>query len=480
MFLEEIVHNLYIEDRNFECKARLSHDNTMGWLKTVAGFANAEGGVLFIGVEDKSNKLIGFTRSDADKERNYFNNVLNEHIFPRPAMEIDFLRYRNNGQELFVIRIHIKESPVKPVILKYDNIPSIYIRREGFTGGATYEEIIEMSLHSQKAQFDTQMSDIPYDRKDFTKLFDFFRAHNDGKELTDKSLASLGFFDQTGLLKNGAVLFRDGYQEGKTDIQCSVFSGFTRGSERIITINRFSGNLTESIEYALSFLNQRMNHSIIKTDNSHINIDSYPGRALFEGIINALVHRDYFLDGTQIQIDMFKDRLEISSPGSFYQGSKMEKRYDLSSIISKRRNELICGIFVKCNVMEAAGTGFDKIMEDYADADESHKPFIFSESDHFTLVLPDMTWENGIGSDPESELEYLPVPDGTGYDAKVLAFCYTGARTAREIADAIGLSYSTYFRKKILENLVQNGYLLKNSESRTHYFITNRNLVHRM
>ena len=68
------------------------------------------------------------------------------------------------------------------------------------------------------------------------------------------------------------------------------------------------------------------------------------------------------MDGTQIQVDMFKDRLEISSPGSFYRGEKLGKTYELSGIISKRRKALIASVLVSCNVMEAAGTGFDKIV----------------------------------------------------------------------------------------------------------------------
>lgn len=100
-------------------------------------------------------------------------------------------------------------------------------------------------------------------------------------------------------------------------------------------------------------------------------------RTLFEGVVNAVAYRDYYLDGTQIQIDMFKDRLEISSPGGFYRGEKIGKTYDLSGVISKRRNELISNVLVACNVMEAAGTGFDKIMEEYANADDTHKPYIF-------------------------------------------------------------------------------------------------------
>ena len=94
----------------------------------------------------------------------------------------------------------------------------------------------------------------------------------------------------------------------------------------------------------LDFVRQRMNHSIIKTDDGRINIDAYPQRALFEGIINAVAHRDYYFDGTQIQVDIFKDRLEITSPGSFFQHETVKKTYELSSLISKRRNELFLAL----------------------------------------------------------------------------------------------------------------------------------------
>lgn len=147
--------------------------------------------------------------------------------------------------------------------------------------------------------------------------------------------------------------------------------------------------------------------------NKRFNLDSYPTHALFEGVVNAVAHRDYYLDGTQIQIDMFKDRLEISSPGGFYRGEKIGKTYDLSGVISKRRNELISNVLVACNVMEAAGTGFDKIMEEYASADEAHKPYIYSTSDHFTLVLPDLTFEEGVLDATITILTFIPVPNGT-------------------------------------------------------------------
>ena len=93
MYLEEIVENIQLENDKFECKSMLNREDVVGWLKTIAGFANAGGGDFYIGVEDKTNKLIGFERVGADNERNYFNNQVNEHLVPRPQMTISFLRY---------------------------------------------------------------------------------------------------------------------------------------------------------------------------------------------------------------------------------------------------------------------------------------------------------------------------------------------------------------------------------------------------
>jgi predicted HTH transcriptional regulator len=477
VFLEEIIKGNGFENREVECKQILNRDDIEGWIKTIAGFANAEGGTMYIGVDDKTNKLIGFDRKQADNERNYFNNQVNEHLSPRPPYRIDFISYKVRDKELFIIAVKVEKSPVRPVIVKFKNVPSIYMRREGFTNGATYEEIIDMSIKSQNTSFDTLMSEHIYKRDDFSKLFKFHEEHSKGKKLTDKALTSLGFFDENKKLANGAVMFSDDYSDSKTEVMCSAFSGFNKGSERIVTVNKFSGCLTDTIEYMQDFVTQRMNHTMVKESSSRVNIDAYPARALFEGIINAVAHRDYFLDGTQIQVDMFRDRLEISSPGSFFQSTKIEKTYDLSSIMSKRRNELICGILVSCNVMEAAGTGFDKIVEDYSKADEKHRPYIYSTSDHFTLVLPDLTYDGGVEAEPTENLIYVPVPNGSKYDERILSFCYNNAKTASEISEYLGMSDSSYFRRKVLNNLVENDYLIMSGEGRTKYYKTNQDNV---
>ena len=311
------------------------------------------------------------------------------------------------------------------------------MRRDGFTNGATYEEIIEMSVKSKNTQYDILDSDVRYEPAKISMLRAFYAEHNEGKELKEKALQSMGFYNEEGFLSNGAVLFLDDYSGKKTEVQCSVFSGFNKGSERIVTINRFNGNITSAIRYMMDFVNQRMNHSMIKLGDTRKNID--------------------------------QDRLEISSPGGFYRGEKLGKTYDLTGIISKRRNELISGVLVACNVMEAAGTGFDKIAEEYSQADEAHRPYICSSSDHFTLVLPDLTYAEGVEDDSAPALIFVPVPGGTELDGKVLSFCYNQAHKVSEIAE--------YLRKQVLGNLEANGYLEKSKVSRAMFYKTNRDMA---
>lgn len=69
MYLEELIGDITLESELLECKSRLNRNDIVGWLKSIAGFANAGGGEFYIGVEDKTNKLIGFERKEADNER---------------------------------------------------------------------------------------------------------------------------------------------------------------------------------------------------------------------------------------------------------------------------------------------------------------------------------------------------------------------------------------------------------------------------
>ena len=148
MYLKDIFNNYITEDMQYECKARLNKDDVIGWLKTIDGFANSKGGVLFIGVEDKSYKLIGFESDEIDKEKLYFYHTLKEHFDVLPQITTNAISYVINDKTRYILKIDILESDVKPIIFTYQGLPCIFKRRDGYTSAATSEEIISMSVNN--------------------------------------------------------------------------------------------------------------------------------------------------------------------------------------------------------------------------------------------------------------------------------------------------------------------------------------------
>ena len=190
MELKDIEPNYRLENKNYECKARLDRDHTIGWLKTIDGFANACGGVLFIGVEDGTNQLIGFESEEADKERLYFYHEIKDHFDISPLITTEIIPYAIKNKERYLLKITIGESDRKPLMLKYQGMPQVYIRRDGYTNAASSEEMLQMLLSGKKPQFDQGPTNILFDPKDFTKLYAFYQE-NTGKELKEKELTIL-------------------------------------------------------------------------------------------------------------------------------------------------------------------------------------------------------------------------------------------------------------------------------------------------
>lgn len=466
MVLSDIERTASLEGLTMEIKARLNRKDPEGWLKTVSGFANAQGGVFYLGVDDETGRLDGFTRKEADDERNYFNNQVNQLVYPRPFLRFSFLPYQAGAQERVVIKVQVPESESKPVLCKHKGLPVIYMRRDGFTNGATPEEIRLMSISSAASPFDLGRTSVRYDRADFTMLNGLFSKNNNGRELADKVLAAAGFFDQDGMLSQGALLFRDGYEGALTSMKLFVFPGLNRGASKPLSAEEFHGNILEAIQHACGFVARNMNRTFVKLADRRVDYDAYPARALFEGVVNAVAHRDYWIEGAHIQIDMYRDRLQISSPGNLYMGRGPMRTYELGRIISKRRNKLVSEILVRCKMMEAAGTGFDKILEEYAGADSRHRPFIMTGADHFTLVLPDLTYEPGVVDSDIPALEFIPPLRGSEYDKSILGFCFSGWKRISEIAAFLGVSDSSYLRKRIIANLKEAGLLEERKNGR--------------
>lgn len=132
----------------------------------------------------------------------------------------------------------------------------------------------------------------------------------------------------------------------------------------------------------------------VKKARSRVDKPDYADRAVFEALVNALIHRDYILLGSEIHIDMFDDRLEIQSPGGMYDGRAIQDR-DIHTIVSARRNPVIADLFHRMKFMERRGSGLTKILSETAKLPgygDRLKPEFFSTPSDFRVVLKNVNY----------------------------------------------------------------------------------------
>ena len=121
----------------------------------------------------------------------------------------------------------------------------------------------------------------------------------------------------------------------------------------------------------------------------------YPMRAVKEAIVNALIHRDYSVIGSEVHVDIFDDRMEITSPGGMYDGTFIQDK-DPYTISSTRRNPILADIFGRMELMERRGSGLKKIIESYEferNYNESLKPEFISTRSTFCTILKNLNYD---------------------------------------------------------------------------------------
>ena len=112
-------------------------------------------------------------------------------------------------------------------------------------------------------------------------------------------------------------------------------------------------------------------------------------------LVNGLIHRDYLVNGSEVHIDIFDDRLVIYSPGGMPDGTKIQDR-DINTIPSTRRNPVLADIFGRLGYMERQGSGLNKIREVYENAanyQADMEPKFYSDRVLFMVTLKNLNYK---------------------------------------------------------------------------------------
>ena len=450
-----------IEFRRF-LENGLDETDGISWLKTLVAFANTSGGHLYVGVDDSTHELKPLAASLASRQMRLIRATLRDRSDPPLKPEIKAIPVSQEGETRYLIDVYVPVSPYLPVMAKDKGNYFAYVRSYGATQIAGSEEIRNLVYRSENTSFDTFPTEEIFDPNQFKELFRCYKERNGGKELTEKALIAVHFMDAEGHLSRGARLFKDGEGSSLTALSVAKFPGIDSGSAQILNIHRYHGPITKTILEATSYIQDISINGIVKRADGDEKLHSYPLRSVQEGIANAFAHRNYWIAGSQIQISIYKDRMEIVSPGSLVSSGGLAKTQDLRSLKPVHRNEMVCSMLMLCRLIQGLGSGFDIIESDYLSQDDAHKPWIESDSSSFTLALPDITYAKGVvGEHNEAPDIYVDDPSLSLVDRDILAYCYPQKRSIKEIAAYLGKSVSTYLRETVIGALIEKGYLVK-------------------
>ncbi len=316
----------------------------------VVAFLNTDGGTIYVGI-DKEGTIVGLDNPDLIMQK--LTASIRHSIKPDCGLFVRIASDYINDKPVVIVYVapgkhtpyYIGEKGIKP--------SGVFIRVGTSKVQAQKDEIHELFDKSQSVWYEDRQA--PYANLTFNSADKVFAEKEVGFSENNKKTLGL-IAPETGLYTNIAYLLSD---QCEFSIKCSVF----KGSDHIVVKDNkeFSGSLFDQMENTLKFIDIYNVNSFEVSKVSRKDFYDYPPNIIREGILNALIHRDYTVPASTF-VKMFDDRIEISSFGGLVHGVTAENmRYG----ISNSRNPHLCQIFHRLQFTEAYGYGIPKIYDAY-------------------------------------------------------------------------------------------------------------------
>ena len=321
------------------------------WADEIAAFANAAGGVVLAGVAD-DGKVIGMSRAQIANLDALLVEVSTDTIKPP-------VRIRTHHTELSDGRlVLLAEVPESDSV--HESPGGNYIRvgaSKRLMGGDERLRLAQRRSQARFLWFDKQ----PVPETGFRTLAEALwkpLLSAEGAAEPEAALGKLALLvdDEAGVLRAavaGVLLCTPNPEQWLPNacITATRYRGRDRASGQI-DAREITGPLNEQIAGAVAFAARNMQVAARK-DPARSDLPQYSERAVFEALVNAVVHRDYSIRGTKIRLSMFDDRLEIQSPGSLPNNLTVESMGSRQST----RNEALTSVLARMPVGGTRGGG---------------------------------------------------------------------------------------------------------------------------
>ena len=311
--LTELIKKISLgEDATIEFKRTLPHRNSLA--DEITAFANARGGVILIGVDD-THEIVGIDQQQLDTAEKTVVEICADSIDLVLFIVTEKLRIDDKN----LLKIEIPKS-----LFVHKTANGYFMRQRRSKREMPTEQLARLFQSRSQAciiAFDEQFG--PSTNKETLKreLYERFITEGTTADAIEDLLLKRRLLvkeDQQNRASVAGVLMchekPDDYLYNSF-IQAVYYRGQQRDANYQIDAKDFKGPLDQQIINAMKFV-ERYNAVAARKDIGRIDFPEYSMRAVFEAVVNAIVHRDYSKTGSKIRLFMFSDRLELYSPGA--------------------------------------------------------------------------------------------------------------------------------------------------------------------
>ena len=443
------------ESQYFDRKSARKDDKEIA--KHISAFANAAGGKLAIGIED-DGEVTGFKRHGARDIEN-FERAPIALCSPSPIVRKERIPVVNSSGENDVVLVLDVEASSGHVVSRASD-GEVFLRQNDKSVGQTRDQVFALEYDKGQRIFEDELvPDSSIDDVDHEVLNRYKKLLN--TEAPDEQvLRSRRFMRDGRLTIAGALLFAQDPSAMMPQARVRVLrydgAKMETGERLNITKERtFCGPLPKVIEGAYSLISSMLREfQFLGPDGKFQTVPEYPEFAWFEGLVNAVTHRDYAFRGDYVRVSMFDDRLEIVSPGALPNivtlDNMRETRYS--------RNPRIARTLVEFGWVRELNEGVQRIYNEMQRM-LLNAP-IYSEPDDAKVKL---TLENNIVARSARSCEALEDRLSQGLLAALTEYEFAAVRlafandkvTASDLAGSIGRSKRTATR--VLKGLSDSG-----------------------
>ena len=352
------------ESERIEYKSQMIED----LYREVIAFANSDGGVIYIGIDDQGN-LTGIDNVDETYTR--ITNGIRDAIAPDVTMFVRYILQDNK-----VIQIEVGEGSYKPYYLKSKGMKpnGVYVRHGASSVQASPDQIRKMIKESDGDNFEA--SRCMEQELTFHAAETAFKQY--GVEFSVEKYRALGI-TKNDVFTNLALLLSD---QCHHTIKVAVFKDEFCTEFR--DSKEFGGSVFKQFEDVVNYL--ALCNKTVSTIKGLVRTDKqdYPNEVIREALLNALVHRDYSFSGSII-INVNDSKMEFISLGGLLPGLSTE---DIRIGVSQPRNKKLAEVFHRLRLIESYGTGIRRIFKLYENCPV--QPSIEATTNAFRIVLPNM------------------------------------------------------------------------------------------